>query len=95
MNDAVETYINAHSKSQVSGFFLTLILGPLGFFYSSWVAALILCVIVIASAASTSYIGPIICWLLSMMISFSAVSRHNDKVRATANLARQKSSVVE
>ena len=49
MNNAVDVYIDTHSKSQLGGFLLTLILGPLGLFYSSWVAALILCVIAIAS----------------------------------------------
>lgn len=88
MNNAVEAYIRTHSKSQIAGFLLTLILGPLGLFYSSWVAALILCVIAIVSAASI--IGPIICWLLAILISFGAVSSHNEKVRATANLAQQK-----
>lgn len=88
MNDAVETYISTHSKSQLAGFLLTLILGPLGLFYSSWVAALILCIIAIVSAASI--IGPVICWVLAILISFATVSSHNEKVKATANLNRAK-----
>lgn len=84
MNEAVQRYIDTHSKSQGLGFILTLILGPLGLFYSSWVAALILCVIAIASAATI--IGPIICWLLAILISFAAVSKHNEKVKAAAEL---------
>lgn len=55
-------------KSQGLGFILTLLLGPLGLFYSSWVAALILCVVAITSAASI--IGPIVCWILTMIIGF-------------------------
>ena len=86
MNDGVEAYITAHAKSQLAGFFLTLILGPLGLFYSSWIAALILCVIAIASAATI--IGPIICWVLAILISFATVDSHNNKIRATANLNR-------
>jgi hypothetical protein len=88
MSESVNTYIDAHSKSQLTGFFLTLILGPLGLFYSSWVAALILCVIVVASAASI--IGPVICWVLAILISFVTVSSHNEKVEATANLNQTK-----
>lgn len=84
MSDAVQQYIDTHLKSQVLGFVLTLLLGPLGLFYSSWVAALILCVIAIASFYSI--IGPIICWILAILISFSAVSKHNEKVKATAAL---------
>ena len=84
MSDVVQEYIDAHSKSQVLGFILTLLLGPLGLFYSSWVAALILCVIAIASAASI--IGPVICWILAILIGFAAVSKHNKKVKAAAAL---------
>lgn len=84
MNDAVEAYINTHSKSQLAGFFLTLILGPLGLFYSSWVAALILCVIAIVSASSI--IGPVACWILAIITSFITVDSYNNKVVATANL---------
>ncbi len=57
MNDTVQVYIDTHSKSQVAGFLFTLFLGPLGLFYSSWVAALILCVIAMISAATI--IGPL------------------------------------
>lgn len=84
MSNAVQRYIETHSKSQGLGFALALILGPLGLFYSSWVAALILSVIAIASA--TSIIGPIICWILAILISFAAVSKHNEKVKAAAAL---------
>lgn len=84
MSDAVQRYIETHSKSQILGFILTLLLGPLGLFYSSWVAALILSVIAISSAVSI--IGPVLCWLLAILISFFAVSKHNDKVKAAAEL---------
>jgi ABC-type phosphate/phosphonate transport system permease subunit len=84
MSEAIDKYIETHSKSQGLGFVLTLLLGPLGLFYSSWVAALILCVIAIASAASI--IGPIFCWILAIIIGFFAVSKHNEKVKAAAAL---------
>ena len=88
MNDVVEAYIHAHSKSQTVGFLLTLIFGPLGLFYSSWVAALILCVLAIASVETI--VGPIVCWLLAIIISFVTVSGYNTKVKATANLTQSK-----
>jgi len=84
MNDAVQKYIDAHSKSHVAGTVLTVLFGPLGLLYSSWVAALILCVIAIAS--SSTIIGPIVCWILSICISSFAVSKHNAKVEAAAEL---------
>jgi hypothetical protein len=86
MNDAVESYVSTHSKSYVFGFLLTFLLGPLGLFYSSWVAALILCVIAISTASTI--VVPLFCWALAILINFPAVSRHNEKVRTTANLAQ-------
>lgn len=84
MNNYIESYINSHSKSQIIGFLLTLILGPLGLFYSSWVSAVILCAIAITSATSiTIYV---VCWGLSILLSFIAVSNYNKRVRDTANL---------
>ena len=86
MNDSVEAYVSTHSKSYLIGFILTFLLGPLGLFYSSWVAALILCVIAISTASTL--VVPLFCWALALLINFPAVSRHNEKVRATANLAQ-------
>ena len=83
MSDKVQRYIEVHSKSQLLGFFLTLLFGPLGLFYGSWVAALILCVIAIATAASV--IGPIVCWFLAILIGFLAVSKHNEKFKQQLN----------
>jgi len=84
MSEEKEKYIAAHSKSQILGGVLTLIFGPLGLFYSSWIAALILCVIAVVSFSTI--IGPVFCWVLAIIISLVTVSGHNKKVRATANL---------
>ena len=84
MNDKVDAYIKAHSKSQGASFILTLLLGPLGLFYSSPIAALILCVIAIATAASI--VGPVLCWILAILLGASGVSKHNEKVRSAAEL---------
>ena len=82
MDDAAQHYIDAHSKDQRLGFVLALLFGPLGLFYGSWIAALILCVITFISAATV--IGPVICWILAMLINFPAVRMHNEKVKAVA-----------
>lgn len=84
MDDATENYVRTHSKSQGISFILTLLIGPIGLFYSSWVAALILCVIAIAGAATI--IVPILCWIAAIVAGAVTVSSHNDKVRATATL---------
>lgn len=84
MENMFETYINSHSKSQLLGFLLTLVFGPLGLFYSNWIAGLILCLITFTSAAS--FVGPIVCWLLAIILSFFTVNNYNNKVRMTAGL---------
>ena len=88
MSDAVQNYINTHSKSQEIGFLLTLFFGPLGLFYSSWVAALILCVIAVTCAATGTLnivVIVVLCWPLAIFIGFIAVGKHNEKVKATAS----------
>ncbi|MEQ1543531.1 hypothetical protein [Methyloglobulus sp.] len=91
MKDPVEAYISAHSKSQFAGFLLAFLLSPLGLFYSSWKTAILLCIIALASA--TTIVGPIICWVLAVLINFGAVSSHNEKVRTTANLVKSQSGL--
>ncbi len=84
MNDKLKTYIEAHKKSKTVGFILALIFGPLGLFYASWVAGLILSVVALFTLVTI--LVPIACWIVSMALSFYFVSRYNDKVIATANL---------
>lgn len=84
----MQTYIATHSKSQLAGIFLTLFLGPLGLFYASWVAALVLCGIAVVSAATI--IIPILCWPIAVVLSIAMVADHNDKVKAAANMSWQK-----
>lgn len=84
MNHAIDRYIETHSKSRAVGFFLAFFLGPLGLFYSSWVAALILCVF--AAGFASTIIIPLICWFLAIIISYVTVNKYNERVRATAEL---------
>ena len=88
MDSAVEDYVSVHSKSQFIGFLLTLFFGPLGLFYSSWVAGLILSVVAIASFYTV--IGPILCWFFAICDTFYSVNSYNQKIRAKANLMRSK-----
>ena len=86
MNNADEAYISEHSKSQFIDFLLTLLFGHLGLFYSTWVAALILCAAAIALAALVGFLGTIFCWIIAILISLFVISNHNKKARATENL---------
>jgi len=84
MKTKVDTYVEMHSKSQLSGFLLTLLFGPLGLFYSSWIAGLILTITAVGLGATI--IVPLICWGLSILLSFGFVDDYNNKVKSTAEL---------
>ena len=84
---AIQAYLDAHSKSRGAGFLLALFFGPLGLFYSNWLAALIMCVIAIAGWATI--IVPVICWILSMLLCFVFVGSANTKIEAQARLIAQ------
>lgn len=85
MADVVAHYIKTHSKSTLLGFFLTLLFGPLGLFYSNWVAALILSITAIGLGFTV--IIPIVCWILAIILNFFTVHKYNEKVKATAALS--------
>ncbi len=87
MSDAYQQYIDDHTKSYGIAFILTFFFGPLGLFYSSWLSALILCVITVASALTgalniTTIV--VMCWPLSIFISLVSVGKYNEKIIAAA-----------
>lgn len=84
MTSAEQKYIEVHQKSQLAGFLLAFLLGPLGLFYSHPVAACVLLVIAVVGFATV--IVPVLCWLASWTFSFYFVSRHNEKLEAEARL---------
>ena len=87
MSDAFQQYIDDHTKSYEIVFILTFFFGPLGLFYSSWLAALILCVIAVASAVTGSLnivTIVILCWPLAIFIGLVSVGKYNEKVIAAA-----------
>lgn len=70
-------------KSQLVGFLLTLLLGPLGLFYSSIAAALALLLLTFGAAFATTFIGglgALVAWPLSILVGFATVSRYNSRV---------------
>jgi hypothetical protein len=88
MSETIQKDIDAYSKSQGIGFIATFFFGPLGLFYSSWLAALILCVIAVSSIVTGALnIVTIIllCWPLSIIISFVSVGKHNEKIKSTTS----------
>ncbi len=82
--DKIQAYINAHSKNHIIGLLVTIFFGPLGLFYSNWIVALILTILVIVSI--TTLIFPIILWILSILLNGIFIEMHNKKVKATAEI---------
>ncbi|HIF9551108.1 TPA: hypothetical protein ACX6S2_003432 [Photobacterium damselae] len=66
----------------------TVLLGPLGLFYSSVVGGLILCVIAFVSLATV--IGPVICWILAIAIGDHCTYKHNKNIDNIKSLVANK-----
>lgn len=90
MNNAIDKYVKAHSKSHFINAILTVVLGPLGLLYTNWVAAIILGLI--AFVTLSSILVPLVCWLLAIIIGVFSVIKHNRKVLASAELALDRQS---
>ncbi|PQJ84443.1 hypothetical protein BTO22_12970 [Aliivibrio sifiae] len=80
--------MNLNEKSRLVSFLLTLFFGPLGLFYSSIAAALVLCIIAFMSASTI--IGPIICWVLAMAIGDHCTYKHNKNISQIKDLISSK-----
>lgn len=69
-------------KSRATSFFLTFFLGPLGLFYVSPAAAIIVLILFLVTASTV--VVPVLLWIASMVISDSMCESHNrdaDKLR--------------
>lgn len=67
-------------KSQLIGFLLTFLVGPLGLFYSSAPAALGFLLAAIVFGVLTAGIALFVIWPISIITGFFTVHRHNSKV---------------
>lgn len=83
-------HMNLNEKSRGISFLLTLLLGPLGLFYSTIAGALILFVITIVTAPSI--IGPVICWILAIIIGDHYTHKHNKNIAEFKALMTNKST---
>ena len=70
--------MNLNQKSRLVSLLLTVFFGPLGLFYSSVAAGLVLCIIAFASFATV--IGPVICWILAIAIGDHCTYKHNKNI---------------
>lgn len=86
-NALVEDYVNAHKKEQAIGFWLTLGLGPIGLFYSSWPIALVLILLLYSLGPVVGFLwGVFVIWPSSILLSWVVIAFYNRKVRFKAEL---------
>lgn len=71
--------MNLSEKSRTVSFLLTLLFGPLGLLYSSIAGGIILIIVAVASAPTV--IGPIVCWVLAILIGDHCTYKHNKGIR--------------
>ena len=79
-----EEFVNSESKSRITSFILTLLLGPLGLLYSSVVWGIVLTVIAIVGAVTIAV--PVFIWFLSIIMGDSFTHNYNKKIKSKANL---------
>ena len=83
-DDAVEDYVGIAGKSRLLSFMLTFFLGPLGLLYSNIVWGIIM--IVIAVVLLPTGVGPILVWIVSVIMGDSMTLKYNEKLYAQAEL---------
>lgn len=76
--------MNVSEKSRLMSLLLTVFFGPIGAFYGSITAGIIL--LVLAISTTLTIIGPIFFWIISIFISDRCVVKHNKSVRRIFDL---------
>jgi len=74
--------VGGESKSRITSFILTVLIGPLGLLYSSVLWGVVLTIIAIAGAPTV--VVPVGVWILSILLGDSFTYNHNKKIRAQA-----------
>ena len=76
-------------KSQIVQLLLNLVFGPLGLFYSSWVAGLVFTLIAAGLSAGFFGVGWFFVYPFVLLAGFFTVHRHNDSVRVDERRHRE------
>lgn len=82
---AIKEYYDEHKKSYTAGFMASLIFGPIGLFYSNWIAGLLLTSLGIFLAISFP-LSLVIIWFISIVVGLDAVTSHNKKLMSKIKL---------
>ncbi len=76
-------------KSQIVQLLLNLVFGPLGLFYSSWVAGLLFTLVAAGLSVGFFGFGWFVVYPFVLIAGFFTVHRHNDAVRADERRHRE------
>ncbi len=80
-------YQQLNLKSTSKGFWLAVLLGPLGLMYSRPVLGLVMLLIVALSWATV--ILPVVMWICAVLMAPWGVIKHNQKIRLNAQIVKQ------
>lgn len=89
---AIKEYFNEHKKTYSNGVGATLIFGPIGLFYTNWIAGLFLTIILIlvhpyfSAMPEYAFYHILVLWPLSILLSIGYVSTHNKKLMSKIKL---------
>lgn len=78
-----------NKKSQIVQLVLNLLFGPLGLFYSSWVAGLVFTLIAAGLSVGVFGVGWFLVYPFVLAIGFFTVHRHNSDVRVDERRHRE------
>lgn len=67
-------------KSYVGQLLLAVLFGPLGLFYSSMAAGIVMLIVTIAVGVPTNGVALLVIWPLCVLIGIATVSSHNEKI---------------
>ena len=76
-------------KSQIVQLLLNLLFGPLGLFYSNWVAGLVFTLIAAGLSAGFIGVGWFLVYPFVLIIGFFTVAKHNGAVNADERRHRE------
>lgn len=87
---AIKEYYNEYKKSYFGGIMMVLFFGPIGLFYTNWIAGLFLTILFIGligvMGASGFLVAVMFVYPISILLNLSFVSSHNKKLMSKIKL---------
>lgn len=82
--------MNLNPKSRSTSFWLTLIFGSLGLFYSTMSGAIALTIVAVLVSSNTGFL--VVVWISAILIGDHYTQKHNQNIEKIERLARESKS---